>query len=221
MLRRTWPLLFALSCKSSPAASPQAVSSQVVSQKSAPTAAVETPAPDPECDPYQSQVSFAPERPPRQLDLVAEMRWASAAAMLDAVARGQASGNWRELKKPCCGATGGASVLVVDEQGRSRALLERVATEHSGNEVRSYFDETGRRRLIFFLRNDDMGGSYEELVLFGDGGQVEACDVLVIKEGSPYPSLCAGAELRTAGLPAPGLLDSSDPKLAFERCGSP
>ena len=60
--------------------------------------------------------------------------------------------------------------------------------EDSAGEVRHWFDDQGRQRMMLVLRADVSGGEEEHVVLLDGEGQVVGCDRRIVHQGD-YPTL--------------------------------
>jgi len=103
---------------------------------------------------------------------------------------------WTETQRTQCPHREGDAVLtkgkalVTDEAARVRVLTIVGGTGDHAHEVRYFFDDQERLRLLFITCADVQGGMAEHLVWFDAGGQVLACDNLVEKQGLPGWDLC-------------------------------
>ncbi len=124
-------------------------------------------------------------RKPKRLARLGEAR-----KLYDAVVNGLRAGSWQEEKRVRCGERIEGAALVTDAQGKLRAFTLLGGTEDSYQELRFFFDEAERLRILFVNRADVEDGSSQQLVHFDPGGAVVACDKLVEKIGLPIADLC-------------------------------
>ncbi len=205
---------------SQPAKPPEPTSSAPVAPASpTPTAVAESkPAPaaepEPKADPPDPELL-------RQLSLGAlepeRFRKASLSVALEAARRSYRatvyavrSGRWREELRTSCkvNEAGGrpAKALVTDEQGRVRALVILTGSDDSFWQLRYLFDDHERIRLLFLAHADVTEAASQHLVVFGQGGDVLACDRILMKRGSaPFENFFCGSPEPDVPEPRPKL----------------
>jgi hypothetical protein len=104
--------------------------------------------------------------------------------------------HWGEEKRfPCPNKYDGSlgtdgEALVTDAHGKVRALTIVGGTDDHYREVRFFFDEAERLRLLFLRYADVQGGSAQNLVYFNGQGDVLACDKFSEKTGLADWDLC-------------------------------
>jgi hypothetical protein len=147
-----------------------------------------------------SAIAFLPQRlmsnPPPGL--------APARQLYDQTRAKLRSGRWHEQQRVRCPNPDGFwddLAIATDEAGRVRVYTVLSGGDDSAGEVRYWFDEQGRQRMMLVLRADVSGGEEEHVVLLDGEGQVVGCDRRIVHEGD-YPTLdlCGADPIETPAI---------------------
>jgi len=120
---------------------------------------------------------------------LADWKFRAARGVFREVTRAVAAGSYGQDKDPRC-----QQALVSDKKGMVRGFTQLGGTEHHHAEFRHYFDQDGALRLILHRRNDEGGGSTEDIIAFDPAGDVVGCKHVEHHPEMPAPDFCADEE---------------------------
>ena len=162
----------------------------------------------PESEPTAARVSVHERSPEeeeqlrRRLSVISEYpsrlasppeRLRSAKRSLDRARRLLSKGTWRELQRLDCPTERGFPehlAVVRDDADRVRAFTRLGGSDDSAASTRYLFDESGRLRLLLYLRAAVDGAHDENIVVVDAAGKVAVCDHRTVHVGALNVDLC-------------------------------
>lgn len=104
------------------------------------------------------------------------------------------SGEWREEQRLGCMDSDGfwnAIGITTDDAGRIRVYTVLYGSGDSAGEIRYWFDEQERERMMIYARRDVLGGDQEHIVLLDAEGRIAGCDRRIVRIGDVAMDLCS------------------------------
>jgi hypothetical protein len=126
-----------------------------------------------------------------------DKRFRTAHVFVARVTESLRKGSWRELKGNGCEggmndvAPSDAAAAVVDASANIKALTIFGGTDDHFHEVRFFYDDSGRLRVLFAKYADVHGGMTENILYFDEKEKLVVCDNLDLAGGRGGWDLCA------------------------------
>lgn len=81
--------------------------------------------------------------------------------------------------------------ITTDDAGRIRVYTVLYGSGDSAGEIRYWFDEQERERMMIYARRDVLGGDQEHIVLLDAEGRIAGCDRRIVRIGDVAMDLCS------------------------------